>query len=153
MLPKQVCRRLGERVRAGSPGVPMSYTITIVDETTSGQRGAELTLDFLTERTTAREIIRSRVYQEVTEHNARRASQPFQGLVQPTQDERTLNGASRQGRRIDWEAQYASAVRAFQRNGFLLLVGERQILELDEEIELRHDTVVSFVKLVPLVGG
>ncbi|MEV6029564.1 hypothetical protein AB0L65_00355 [Nonomuraea sp. NPDC052116] len=42
---------------------------------------------------------------------------------------------------------------AFAPNGFLLLVGDRQIEDLDAEIDLTVDPVVSFVKLVPLVGG
>jgi hypothetical protein len=134
-------------------GASMAYAITSVDETTSGERTHELTLEFLNERVTAREIIRSRVYQEVTEYNARRTLNPFIGLVQPADEERVLNGAPRRERRVDWEAQCETALRAFERNGFLLLVDDRQIVDLDEEVDLRPDTVVSFLKLVPLIGG
>jgi hypothetical protein len=131
----------------------MVSAITIHDETSSGQRTGELTLEFLTERVTVRELIRSRVYQEVTEYNARQSGM-FQGLVQPTDAERTLNGYQLQAkRRIDWEQQYALALRAFEGNGFLLLAGDRQLMDLDEELELRHDTSVTFLRLVPLVGG
>ena len=56
-------------------------------------------------------------------------------------------------RRVDWEAQFARACEAFERNGFFVLVDDRQVEALDDEIELKLDTVVSFVKLVPLVGG
>jgi hypothetical protein len=74
--------------------------------------------------------------------------------VQPTDAERTLNGYQLQAkRRIDWEQQYALALRAFEGNGFLLLAGDRQLMDLDEELELRHDTSVTFLRLVPLVGG
>ena len=132
----------------------MAITVTAVDETSSGERIHELTLDFLTEQVTARELIRSRVYQEVTEHNAR-LTRPFHGLVTPTVAERALNEERRpqSQRRIDWEAQYRKALQAFARNGFLLLVNDRQLTDLDEEVELRHDTTVTFLKLVPLVGG
>src|SRR5437764_14177437 len=54
-----------------APGEVMA-TITVRDETFPGRRAAELTLEFLTERVTVRELIRSRVYQEVTEYNAAR---------------------------------------------------------------------------------
>ena len=131
----------------------MVTTVQIYDETTSGDRAGALTLDFLTDVTTAREIIRARVYQEVTEYNV---SQPgrFRGLIQPTDSERRLNGDRQTSpRRIDWEAQYAKALDAFQRNGFLLLVDDRQLTELDESVTLRHDTVVTFLRLVALVGG
>ncbi len=128
-------------------------TVTVRDETTLGETTGELTLEFLTERVTAREVIRSRVYQEVTEYNARRAGM-FRGLVQPRDAERTREGFQlRNPRRIDWTEQYEAALAAFARNGFLLLVDDRQVTDLDAEIELRHDTDVSFLRLVPLVGG
>jgi hypothetical protein len=131
----------------------MATTVIVRDETTSGERTGELTLEFLTERVTAREIIRSRVYQEVTEYNARQPEH-FRGLVQPSDAERVLNGYRlKERRRIDWQAQYERALAAFARNGFLLLAGDRQLLDLDEEVVLRHDTEVTFLKLVPLVGG
>jgi hypothetical protein len=131
----------------------MATTIRIYDETTSGERSDALTLDFLTEVVTVRELIRARVYQEVTEYNAKQPAR-FTGLIQPVASERRLNGErSTLPRRIDLEAQYSRALDAFARNGFLLLVDDRQIMELDEEVTLRHDTSVTFLRLVPLVGG
>lgn len=128
-------------------------TITVYDETTSGGRTNELTLEFLNERVSVRELIRSRVYQEVTEYNAR-LPEYFRGLVQPTDAERALNGYRlRERRKLDWEAQYQKAIQAFQGNGFMILVDDRQVVELDAEVELRHDSTVTFLKLVPLVGG
>ncbi len=131
----------------------MATAVTVRDETSLGETTGELTLEFLTERVTARELIRSRVYQEVTEYNARQAGL-FRGLVQPRDAERTREGFRlRTPRRIDWAEQYESAVASFARNGFLILVDDRQVTDLDAEIELRHDTDVSFLRLVPLVGG
>ncbi|MEU5398762.1 hypothetical protein ABZ348_05615 [Streptomyces sp. NPDC005963] len=51
------------------------------------------------------------------------------------------------------DAAYERALEAFGRNGFLVLVGERQITELDEVVRLAETTEVTFLKLVPLVGG
>ena len=131
----------------------MALALTVRDETTLGETTGELTLVFLTERVTLREIIRGRISQEVAEYNAARAGR-FTGLVQPEQTERVVGGYRvRERRRLDWEAQYERALRAFAANGFLVLVGDRQATDLDEEIELRHDTTVTFLKLVPLVGG
>ena len=56
-------------------------------------------------------------------------------------------------RDIDPQAQYEKAIQAFEGNGFVVLVDDRQIDDLDETIELRPDTAVTFVRLVPLVGG
>ena len=131
----------------------MATTVTVRDETTSGNATNELTLEFLTERITIRELIRSRVYQEVRDYNAR-ASGHFRGLVQPTDAERELNGYRlRPGRTIDWEAQFERALKAFRGNGVLILVDDRQVGDLDEKIVLRPETQISFLRLVPLVGG
>jgi len=131
----------------------MPATVTIYDETTAGERTSSLTLEFLTARVTARELIRRRVYEEVQEYNLS-TPENFRGLVQPTEAEQVLNGYKlRERRKIDWEEQYAHAVEAFERNGFFMLVDDRQVETLDEEIDLKIGTQVSFIKLVPLVGG
>ena len=132
-------------------------TLTIRDETAAGKQTGELTLDGLTETITVRELIRSRVYQEVQDHNRRAdAAAPFNGLVTPRDEERALNGprtGAPRGREINWKQQFDVACDAFRRNGFFILVDERQAESLDERITLRHDTKVGFVRLTPLVGG
>ncbi|MFE0249746.1 hypothetical protein [Streptomyces sp. NPDC059010] len=127
--------------------------VMFVDETTSGSRSDGWGLEIAEERLTVRELIRRRVFQEVAEYNAR-TPEVFQGLVQPRDAERVLNGyALRTARRIDPEAQTELALKAFAGNGFLVLVGDRQVTELDAEIELALGTEITFLKLVPLVGG
>ncbi|GAA4507014.1 MULTISPECIES: hypothetical protein [Nonomuraea] len=128
-------------------------TVTFRDETATGRALEEFSLPGLPERISARELVRLRVREEVARHNAA-PSHHFRGLVKPTDAETELNGyRMRTARRLDWERQADAAEAAFARNGFLLLVGDRQIEDLDEEIALTTDPVVSFVKLVPLVGG
>ncbi|MEU6413603.1 hypothetical protein [Microbispora sp. NPDC046933] len=65
--------------------------VSFVDETTPGERREAWHLEIFEERTTLREIIRRRIFQEVAEHNATRPK-VFRGLVQPGDTERTLNG-------------------------------------------------------------
>lgn len=131
----------------------MPAAVTITDETSLGHQIHTFTLDFLTERVTVREIIRSRIYEEVQLYNANQ-SETFRGLVQPTATEVAINGdRPRERRQIDWEQQYAKALAAFATNGFLILIDDRQVEELDSVVELRYDTRVTFLKLVPLVGG
>ncbi len=131
----------------------MAISVRVVDRVHPGRGDDGWDLELQDERTTARELIRSRVYQEVTEYNARAAGH-FKGLVQPSEAERVLNGYRlRPGRRIDWQAQYEKAVDAFGRNAFLLLVDDRQLNELDEEIEVRSGAEVTFLRLLPLAGG
>src|SRR5919107_6056889 len=118
----------------------MSTTLKIRDETTFDPGGDEergFTLHVVDERITVQELIRARVYREVRDYNL---DQPeyFQGLVQPSDAERTLNGFKmRSRRRIDPEKQFELARRAFYSNGFILLVDDRQVDELEEEIEIR----------------
>lgn len=52
-----------------------------------------------------------------------------------------------------WEREAETTCRAFQRNGFFVVVGGRQVLELDELVDLSDDPEVVFVRLVPLAGG
>ncbi|HET7539414.1 MAG TPA: hypothetical protein VFK05_06060 [Polyangiaceae bacterium] len=132
----------------------MSARITIVDESASGKVLHEFFLELLGETISARQVIEQRVKAEVDRCNSGSRTGVFQGLVQPTDTEVALNGyALRQAKLLDADAQCSMALRAFESNGFLLLVGERQIESLDELIPLTAETRVSFVKLVPLVGG
>ena len=131
----------------------MSIVLTIHDETLFGTRDPALTLDFLTETITVRELIRERVYEEVRQYNAAMPTH-FRGLVQPTDAEKTLNGARMpRARHVEWEVQFERALKAFESNGFFILIDDRQVETLEETITLRPTTQVSFVKLVPLVGG
>ncbi len=89
-------------------------SLTLYDETPSGQKRQVLVLTLLTETITVRELIRSRVYQEVKDYNTRRPD-TFNTLVQPTDAEMTLNGYRfRQPRSINWETQFEKALAAFQ---------------------------------------
>jgi hypothetical protein len=72
----------------------MSVTLTVRDETASGDVFNELPLEFPSERITVRELIRARVYQEVQDFNRKTEERFFRGLVQPNDSERILNGRS-----------------------------------------------------------
>lgn len=126
-------------------------SLAILDETKPGdcRDAGELQLD--TSTTTLRAIIRLRVKQEVERFN-RSDKELFRGLVQPEESERILNGV-RQRPVVDWEKQLDKALAAFRGNGLLVLVDNRQITELDEPLDLEPETQVTFLKLVPLVGG
>ena len=128
--------------------------LTIHDRTASGHDVDSFTLDGLPDRITVRDLIRTRVREEVARYNLK-PTQHFGGLVSPTDAELTLNGSSRltSPHRLDWEKQADVAEKAFLTNGFFLLVNGRQAIELDEEVELDAASDVAFVKLTPLRGG
>jgi hypothetical protein len=136
----------------------MSVTLTVRDETAAGQCFHEIPLEFPSERVTAREFIRERVYQEVQDFNQGLGARAFRGLVQPTGAEQVLNEHRTEyhlssPRQIDWKAQYEKAIDAFQKSGFLLLVNDKQAETLEQEFVISPGTQVSFVKLTMLVGG
>jgi hypothetical protein len=132
--------------------------ITINDETVSGAKSQTLELDITAGTITLRELIASRVEEEVRRYNAqkRETQDPpiFHGLVQPSDSEQILNGyRMRKARPVDPVAQIQRALEAFEGNGFFVLVDDRQVESLDEPIEIGLKTQVSFIKLLPLVGG
>jgi hypothetical protein len=130
----------------------MPFTFSILDETTAGERFDAGAFVCESATTTLRDLIRIRVQQEVDRYNHSDAK-TFRGLIQPEATERILNGERPLERLLDWEKQYAHATAAFQTNGFLVMVDDRQIMELDEPVILEPQSKVTFLKLVPLIGG
>lgn len=113
----------------------------------------EFALDVLNERLTVRELIRSRAYQDVHDAN-RRAAPRSNPLGEPTDDERTLNPPrADRARMIDWQRQFERALRAFDAGQILILIDDRQMTSLDDEIVVAPTTQVSFLRLTLLTGG
>jgi hypothetical protein len=128
-------------------------TITIKDETFAGKILQELNIEFETELVTVRDIIAGRVIKEVEQYNNKMPVY-FNGLIEPSDAEKTLNGYKLKPKvLIDGEKQVYIALNAFQNNGFFVLVDNIQSESLDQEIPLRKDLKISFIKLTPLVGG
>jgi hypothetical protein len=131
----------------------MSGTLTIRDETLSGEPIHEWELEVAAEKITVRELIRSRVYQEVQDYNVKH-SQVYHGLVQPEDAEKTLNGWKlKKPRLLDWKRQFERALEGFESNRILILINDRQAESLDEQFVIETRTNVTFLRLTPLVGG
>ena len=133
----------------------MLTKLLIRDETTAslGKTEHTFTVHVSGEKISIRELIRQRVTQEVEEYNSRQPA-VFRMLVQPNDTERTLNGFKfHKPRLVDPDTQYEKAIEAFEGNGFIVLVDNYQIESLDTEIAFQPETSVTFLKLVPLVGG
>jgi hypothetical protein len=127
--------------------------LTIRDESTDGRSLNESVVEFLTETITVEELIRSRVYQEVQDYNLKK-TEKFRGLVDPSAERKSSGTGD-----IDWKAQFETACEAFRQNRVLILVDDRQVERLDQELKLRPAigdqpaTSVTFLKMTPLVGG
>jgi len=127
--------------------------VIVKDETGTGKVLNTFTLADLNEVMSLREIIKARIYQEVTDFNREQEElSTFNGLVQPGNIVPTSNGV-RARRVIDWEEQVEMALAAFETNGFFVLVDNKQAESLDQRFDVAVETEVSFVKLVQLVGG
>lgn len=134
----------------------MTYTVQVLDETTTRPRPQPaMTLEFEHETVTVRELIRRRIYEDCLEYNVGQR-QVFKGLVTPETAERSLNGQKAgRGRQLDWQRQFRKAVEGFERNGLIVLIGEEQAIDLEQPVQLtlRKPLDVTFIKLIPLVGG
>jgi hypothetical protein len=128
-------------------------TVALRDETATGGALASLSLTGVPDRLTVRELLRLRVREEVARHNAA-PSREFTGLVRPDDAEQVPGGYRlHRTRALDWERQADIAERAFAANGFIMLIADRQVEDLDEVVDLDVDEEVVFIKLVQLVGG
>lgn len=125
-------------------------TLTITDETAAGQILNEIALKFEKEHITVRELITARVTEEVKKYE-NDVTNFRKGLVVPTNLEERLN--SKNKARIDTEKQIYTALDAFNKNGFFILIDDEQVDQLDQKFLIDDSTKVSFIKLTPLVGG
>lgn len=131
----------------------MVVALKIKDETPLGELISESTLQFPADRVSVKELIEQRVEKEVSQYNPSSAER-LHGLVQPAEFECELNEVGlRKEKPIDVVEQKCIAVEAFNRNRFFLLVNDKQLTSLDDEILITPNTMVTFLKLVPLIGG
>ena len=127
--------------------------LRIFDEIPGQKRAEKASLRLAAQRISVRDLIRRRVEDEVTVFN-KGPAEVYRGLVQPTASEQVLNGFKvKKGRVVDAEEQVRVAFEAFSRNRFVILFDDRQVETLDDELVLKEDSAVTFLKLVPLVGG
>ena len=127
--------------------------LLIKDETATGKLISQLNLLIKGEMLTVRELITQRVNFEVSEYN-KNQTEYFNGLVQPTDSEKDLNSYKMKEKKlINAEKQVEKALSAFEANGFFIIANDRQLESLDEHILVDDTLTLSFIKLVPLIGG
>jgi len=127
--------------------------IVISDELLNGTITNQFEISLESDTLTVRDLITKRVSIEIENYN-KRLPQYFNGLIEPKEAERTLNGYKLKPKQlIDVEKQVYIALDAFQKNGFFVLVDNEQLEELEQQVVLKSTSKISFVKLTPLVGG
>jgi len=127
--------------------------ILISDELLNGTVTNQFEIQLEADTLTVEELITKRVSLEIESYNKRLPTY-FNGLVEPKDAERTLNGYKLKAKQlIDTEKQVYIALNAFQKNGFFILVDDKQLEELNQQVTLKSTSKISFVKLTPLIGG
>ena len=130
-----------------------TLTVKVKDETAGGKTYNEVDITLNSEIVTVKEIITARIYSEVKAYN-KKLPEYFNGLVQPTDAEKTLNGYKVKGKKkVDAEKQAYTALEAFKKNAYFLLIDNIQAESLEQMIVITGNTNISFIKLTPLVGG
>ncbi|MEU5943376.1 hypothetical protein ABZ807_30400 [Micromonospora sp. NPDC047548] len=118
-------------------------------------------VDLESDRTTVRELIRRAVTEQIrllgVDLGRRRDIHDRQYLLAEEIRVQAASGVIRLPTPPlalpDVTAAVARAHRAFERNVFVVFVGGRQVDRLDDEIVLRPDEPVVFLRLTALAGG
>lgn len=145
----------------------MAAQLKILDEyfgPAGTDRRPALELKLVSERITPREIIERRVASEVEALNSRKlahaagqgGTRSFLIDVEATSPEAILNISPRGRRtpvlaRVEQEA--ARAFQAFEKQRFIMLLDDKQIDGLDDEVTVGAESQIAFLYLTPLKGG
>ena len=126
-----------------------TQTVPARTEVPGGGPATEFDLEVLTEELTVRELLRAWVHQTTKDDYARRVQEREARIDAAPHGRADLRAV----RAVDPEQAFEQALRAFEGNGVLVLVGEKQVQTLDERVVVRPGDAVTFLRLVPLVGG
>jgi hypothetical protein len=129
-----------------------------------------LTLNLLEERLTIAELIQRAVEEGVREEAVKRA-QKMPGIFAPAEakqrgylTEEEIAAQQQQGKiaspdqlsglsTSDAQTQVKKALRAFQVGTYIVLIDNKRVKTLDEEITFSPTTSIQFLRLTPLIGG
>jgi hypothetical protein len=121
--------------------------VQIKDESPSGKILNHFNIELENPTISLREIIFHRVASEVEKYN----SGLEDGNLHLVTKEQKPQGVK--GKYVDIEMQQYLALTAFQQNGFFVLIDDLQCESLDQVFQIKPNSTISFVKLVPLIGG
>jgi len=124
--------------------------IVILDQTSSGETLNKLKMEFESATVKVRDIISGRVRQE-TKNLFESAKKSKYSFIGQTEIEKLNSKPTNITELQDKKVKYA--LEMFQRNGYLVLIDDEQVTSLDQEVKLTNSTEITFLKLVPLIGG
>ena len=151
------------------------YRLNVFDEMMFATPTFAMSLYFDKVHTTAKEILKARIKQDCENanleiENAHQAEQArllaeYQKKVgELTDHEKILNGEklpkaftnpTPKAKFRDWQEEFDKAVSAFYNNGFVLIIDDEQITDLDAPLHIKSDDTskLTFLQLIPLQGG
>lgn len=130
----------------------MTTSVLIEDKIAGNSSSNKYELELPADRMKVRDLIRAYVIDAVERFNQTPIDRSSRNQ---SREEMILNPArpTKHTQRRDCEAECNHAFKAFSSNGFFLLVDGNQVSDLDEEVVIKADTTISFLRLTPLVGG
>ncbi|MCK5917988.1 MAG: hypothetical protein KAG34_06165 [Cocleimonas sp.] len=128
--------------------------LRVRDETMMGKLIYEFDLPLPKQQLSVRDIIRERVKQEIKQYQQQRKNNGH-SLVEVSSVEKILNKYGvKDTFKVDVKKQLEIAFRAFDNNGYFIIINEVQAETLEQMIDLEDENLsISFIKLVALVGG
>ena len=126
--------------------------LLIKEENFAGKILDEILLEIETKSLTVKELIQKRVEHRVSLQN-QKTQLEYQQFENEVEKKLNKNTPVWEKKKIDAEKEVYRAWEAFNNNAFVLMVDNKQVTDLEEEIMVFDDTEVSFVRLTQLVGG
>ena len=106
-----------------------------------------------------RDLVTRIVRQEVSAFRQRQAERRFiqvltqQEVARGAQEGKVSMGGTDLDQHVDTNAAVATALQAFEDGVYLVFVDGQQVSSVDEQVHLKPDSQVTFVRLVALAGG
>ena len=128
----------------------MSFPIVIREKSASDAITVVFSASFPFEKISVRDLITEKVKQEITQRQT-------QSKITLTEKERKLNAKQGHievsGRQLDLDSEIQKALDGFRRNAFFVIIDGEQYTDLERELIWHKKLEVTFLRLIPLVGG
>ncbi len=126
--------------------------VSVLERTFGGDSTDRYLVQLADSRMKVKDLIRACIDDRVASLKVDAADTGGRVFFAQPETEALLNGR-RQPKESRIETQYERAYSAFTANQILLLVDEQQYTDLDEEVVIRPQSSITFLRLMPLVGG
>lgn len=127
----------------------MAHQITLRDESIPRSEPLQARLSVANRRLSAAELIAERARAECDRFLVDETGHALAPLAQPAERVARLKKSAPKSKISVEENHVAAALKSFDDHSYLLLVDDRQIERLDEMVDLKDGSVVTFLRLTP----